>query len=112
MDKTYAGPELHVGADGKYTVDAAFVRGLIAWFKDGKPLPRRYVWEIVLGAHGHFASEESLVTLEVEEGMTVDVIGDVHGTCFLRRREAMCGQLMRAGLRGQASTTTTCICYR
>ena len=63
MDKTYAGPELHVGADGKYTVDAAFVRGLIAWFKDGKPLPRRYVWEIVLGAHGHFAWRTDLKVL-------------------------------------------------
>ena len=53
---------------------------MIAWFKDGKAIPRRYVWEIVLGAHSHFAQEESLVTVDVEDGMTLDVIGDVHGT--------------------------------
>lgn len=39
----------------------------------------RYVWEIVLGAHEHFIKEESLVTLNIEDGMTCDVIGDVHG---------------------------------
>ena len=37
------------------------------------------MWEIVLGAHAHFEKEQSLVDLDVEEGMTVDVIGDVHG---------------------------------
>ena len=52
---------------------------MIAWFKDGKTLPKRYVWEIVLGAHEHFAKEESLVNLDIEEGVTCDVIGDVHG---------------------------------
>ena len=52
---------------------------MIQWFKDGKALPRRYVWEIVLGAHSHFAAEESLVDLDLEDGVTVDVIGDVHG---------------------------------
>jgi len=52
---------------------------MIQWFKDGKNLPRRYVWEIVLGAYSHFAAEESLVNLDLEEGVTVDVIGDVHG---------------------------------
>ena len=66
---------------GAYAIDAGFMRDMIAWFKDGKAIPRRYVWEIVLGAYAHFEREESLVTLDVEEGMTVDVIGDVHGRC-------------------------------
>lgn len=39
----------------------------------------RYVWEIALGAHEHFVNEETLVTLNLEDGMTCDVIGDVHG---------------------------------
>jgi serine/threonine-protein phosphatase 5 len=56
---------------------------MIQWFKDGKALPRRYVWEIVLGAFGHFAAEESLVDLDLEDGVTVDVIGDVHGAFCL-----------------------------
>ena len=56
-----------------------FFQSMIEWFKDGKTLPKRYVWEIVLGAYEHFAKEESLVNLDIEEGVTCDVIGDVHG---------------------------------
>ena len=52
---------------------------MIAWFKDGKALPKRYVWEIILGAYAHFASEDSLVEVPIPEGVTCDVIGDVHG---------------------------------
>lgn len=52
---------------------------MIEWFKDGKALPKRYVWEIVLGAHDHFASTDSLVDVELQGGVTCDVIGDVHG---------------------------------
>ena len=52
---------------------------MLAWFKEGKTLPRRYVWEIALGAYAHFVQEESLVNLVVEDGVTIDVIGDVHG---------------------------------
>lgn len=52
---------------------------MIQWFKDGKALPKRYVWEIVLGAHDHFVQEKSMVKVDVPEGVTCDVIGDVHG---------------------------------
>ncbi len=98
LDKTYDGPKLAVGEDGKYQINVEFIKGMIEWFKAGKTLPRRYVlshalspfplvlkatryvWEIVLGAHAHFAQEQSLVNLDLEDGMTCDVIGDVHGT--------------------------------
>ncbi|KAH9931063.1 phosphoprotein phosphatase [Epithele typhae] len=82
MDKDYAGPLLPQGDDGKYRVDIDFVRKMLAWFKDGKAIPRRYVWEIVLGAHAHFEREESLVTVEIPDGQTIDVIGDVHGQLY------------------------------
>ncbi|EGN99807.1 hypothetical protein SERLA73DRAFT_180021 [Serpula lacrymans var. lacrymans S7.3] len=59
-----------------------FIKKMIDWFKDGKNLPRRYVWEIVLGAHSHFAKEESMVNLDLEDGVTCDVIGDVHGQFY------------------------------
>ena len=59
---------------------------MIQWFKDGKKLTKRYVWEIVLGAYEAFLKEESLVDLNLEDGMTCDVIGDVHGTFLLLRR--------------------------
>jgi serine/threonine-protein phosphatase 5 len=58
---------------------------MIQWFKDGKALPKRYVWEIVLGAHEQFIKEASLVEVEVGEGMTCDVIGDVHGEHLMVR---------------------------
>ena len=57
----------------------SFLQAMIDWFKDGKTLPKRYVWEIVLGAHEQFAKEQSLVNLDIEDGVTCDVIGDVHG---------------------------------
>ena len=57
---------------------------MIQWFKDGKTLPKRYAWEIVIGAHDQFVKEDSLVIVNIEEGVTCDVIGDVHGTYFSR----------------------------
>lgn len=54
-------------------------------FKDGKTLPKRYVWEIALGAYSAFEKEPSLVELTLESGKSVDVIGDVHGMCSVMR---------------------------
>ncbi|KAI0081320.1 protein phosphatase 5 [Panus rudis PR-1116 ss-1] len=82
VDKSYAGPKLPTDSDGKYTINLEFVHAMLEWFKEGKTLPRRYVWEIVLGAHEHFIKEESLVTLKLEDDMTCDVIGDVHGQFY------------------------------
>lgn len=48
-------------------------------FKEGQALPKRYVWEIALGAYSIFEKESSLVELKLESGRSVDVIGDVHG---------------------------------
>jgi serine/threonine-protein phosphatase 5 len=79
VEKTYEGPKLETTDDGKYKVTVEFIRSMIQWFKDGKTLPRRYAWEIVLGAHEHFMKEESLVDVKVENDVTIDVIGDVHG---------------------------------
>ncbi|KAF5351642.1 hypothetical protein D9756_007546 [Leucocoprinus leucothites] len=81
LDKNYEGPSLSL-EDGKYGITLEFVRKMIQWFKDGKTLPKRYVWEIALGAHRAFAAEESLVEVSVEDGVTVDVIGDVHGQFY------------------------------
>ena len=79
LDKSYSGPKLDVTDEGKYQITSDFVEGMIEWFKNGKTLPKRYVWEIVLGAYEHFFKEESLVTVDIAEGVTCDVIGDVHG---------------------------------
>ncbi len=80
LDKTYAGPKL-LNEDGNYRITLDFIHEMIQWFKNGKTLPKRYVWEIALGAHRAFSSEESLVEVPVRDGVTIDVIGDVHGQC-------------------------------
>ncbi|KAI0675292.1 Metallo-dependent phosphatase-like protein [Trametes maxima] len=82
VDRGYAGPVLPKTEDGKFTIDLEFVRNMIQWFKDGKTIPRRYVWEIVLGAHSYFAKDDSLVEVNIEDGATIDVIGDVHGQYY------------------------------
>lgn len=82
VDRDYSGPKLPVVEEGKFGIDLAFIASMIEWFKDGKSLPKRYVWEIVLGAYQHFVKEDSLVTVNLEEGMTCDVIGDVHGQFY------------------------------
>ncbi|PCH43789.1 protein phosphatase 5 [Wolfiporia cocos MD-104 SS10] len=82
IERDYNGPKLPMNDEGKYGINAEFIQAMIEWFKDGKTLPRRYVWEIALGAHGHFVQEESLVMLDLEDGMTCDVIGDVHGQFY------------------------------
>lgn len=82
VDRDYKGPKLPTTEDGKFTISLEFVNQMLEWFKEGKALPRRYVWEIVLGAHSHFVQEESLVKLNLEDGMTCDVIGDVHGQFY------------------------------
>lgn len=78
LDANYLGPTLS-SENGKYYMTQTFIQAMIDWFKDGKTLPKRYVWEIVLGAHEQFAKEQSLVDLDIKEGATCDVIGDVHG---------------------------------
>ncbi|PPQ62946.1 hypothetical protein CVT24_006186 [Panaeolus cyanescens] len=81
VDAAYNGPVLPQ-RDGKYYMSEQFIQEMIQWYKDGKTLAKRYAWEIVLGAHEQFAKEESLVTVPVEEGVTCDVIGDVHGQFY------------------------------
>lgn len=82
VEKAYAGPQLSTGDDGKYVMTEEFIKGMIEWFKAGKNLPRRYAWEIILGACSHFVKEESLVNLDLQDGVTCDVIGDVHGQFY------------------------------
>jgi len=65
--------------NGKYTITHKFIKNMIEWFRDGKTIPKRYVWEIVLGAHEHFSNTDSLVDVDLPAGVTCDVIGDVHG---------------------------------
>ncbi|THH28526.1 hypothetical protein EUX98_g5653 [Antrodiella citrinella] len=82
LEKTYTGPKLPQNDEGKYSINLDFVHAMIEWFKDGKTLPRRYVWEIVLAVHSIFVQEETMVNLDLEDDMTCDVVGDVHGQFY------------------------------
>jgi hypothetical protein len=81
---------------------------MIQWFKDGNSLPKRYVWEIVLGAHAQFEKESSMVEVDIEEGVTCDVIGDVHGKVAYARDAGVliCDYLCRPILRRPPSILT------
>jgi serine/threonine-protein phosphatase 5 len=98
VEKTYEGPKLEKTDDGKYKITIEFIRSMFQWFKDGKTLPRRYAWEIILGAHDLFAKEESLVDVKVEDDVTMNVIGDVHGTI---RSLLVCGTCKLSSFPGQ-----------
>jgi serine/threonine-protein phosphatase 5 len=87
VDQTYTGPALPIVApptDGKrqptYGITKEFIDQMLEWFKAGKTLPRRYVWEIILGCNAVVSKEQSLTDMELEKGVTCDVIGDTHGT--------------------------------
>ncbi|KAF8322034.1 protein phosphatase 5 [Clavulina sp. PMI_390] len=89
LDKTYAGPKLPIVAEaaaGKrqptYGISKEFVEEMLEWFKSGKQLPKRFVWEIVLGCNDVLKKEASLVEMPVREGMTCDIIGDTHGQFY------------------------------
>ncbi|ELU38454.1 phosphoprotein phosphatase [Rhizoctonia solani AG-1 IA] len=69
VDASYTGIKLPTDADGKYTIDQAFMDSMIATFKDGKSIHRRYAWEIVLASWDLLSKEESLVELQLEVGM-------------------------------------------
>lgn len=52
---------------------------MIEVFKTGGKLPKRVVWEIVLGVKAIVDKERSMVRRTVDEGVVCDIIGDTHG---------------------------------
>ncbi|BGP49272.1 Palmitoyl-protein thioesterase 1 [Rhodotorula kratochvilovae] len=78
LPSDYDGPRL----EGDVRPSQAFVEAMVAHFKAGKLLPKRIVWQILLGAYGVLKEEETLVDVPIPEGQTVDVIGDVHGQFY------------------------------
>lgn len=116
VDKDYTGPlpTAPVDETGSWTPTVEFVEGMVEWFKQGKTLPRRLVWEIVLGCSALLRAEPSLVDVTVEEGCTVDVIGDTHGASLpvppavLPTADLSSPPASFAAL--QVNSTTCCIC--
>ncbi len=49
---------------------------MIESFKNGGKMPKRVVWEIVLGVKAIVDKESSLVEVTVPEGVSCDIVGD------------------------------------
>ena len=67
---------------GRYKPTADFVEGMIQSFKSGGKVPRRVVWEIVLGCWDVVKDEKSMVEVELPEGCTMDIVGDSGFSCL------------------------------
>ncbi len=84
LDKGWTGPLLDLVPSSSKTpqfqITESFVNEMLELYKQGKSLPRRIVWEIVLGCQHAIAAETSMVEVALDEGITCDVIGDTHGT--------------------------------
>lgn len=65
--------------NARYKPTKEFVEGMIESFKTGGKLPKRVVWEIILGVKDVVDKEKSMVERTVEEGVVCDVVGDTHG---------------------------------
>lgn len=53
---------------------------MIEHFKAGGKMPKRVVWEIVLGVKAVLDRESSLVEATVPEGVTCEIVGDSEWT--------------------------------
>lgn len=81
VDPSYTGPRLaeeEVEGEGgrkviKMQPTLDFVKGAIKLFQEGKLLPRRYVFEIVLGCREILMKEKSMTEFTIPEGQTCDV---------------------------------------
>ncbi|KAL7416209.1 Metallo-dependent phosphatase-like protein [Mrakia frigida] len=89
LDPTYTGPRPtppgphdEDGENGRWTLTETFIKEMIEWFRAGKALPKRLVWEIILAAQDVLKQESSLVEVDIEEGLTLDVMGDTHGQFY------------------------------
>ena len=88
LPNDYDGPKLPPPRDSdrargrKYGMSREFIDEMTAWFKKGKGLAKRVVWEIILGVWSACVQEESMTEVRLEEGMTCDVVGDTHGQYY------------------------------
>lgn len=105
----------------RYTPTKEFVEAMVETFKNGGKMPKRVVWEIILGVKSVVDAEASLVEIEVPKGVTCDIVGDseysegpeeVHGAQEFRRRETLAlsisyhTQYVVANFQRTASSTT------
>ncbi|KAJ3632088.1 hypothetical protein Zmor_022113 [Zophobas morio] len=78
VEDSYLGPSLP--SDGKVTED--FLKSLISWFKDQKPLHKKFAFQIIIEARKLFAGYESLVYVDIPENAVFNICGDTHGQFY------------------------------
>lgn len=77
-----------------------FVEDLIERFKNGKKLPLKYVYQIVLAVKEICYNEPTMVETHVDQGKKITVCGDTHGLChgslgvFLPFANAFCRTIL------------------
>ncbi|EFP74060.2 protein phosphatase 5 [Puccinia graminis f. sp. tritici CRL 75-36-700-3] len=81
LDSSYAGPMLEKTGNG-WKPSLKFIEEMLEWFKAGKTLPKRWIYEIILGCYEILKKEASLTEYTIPKGETCDVIGDTHGQFF------------------------------
>ncbi|KAI7967856.1 hypothetical protein MJO29_001133 [Puccinia striiformis f. sp. tritici] len=81
LDNSYTGPMLSKTEDG-WKPSLEFIQGMLEWFKAGKTLPKRWVYEIILGCQSVLMKEASMTEYTIPQNETCDVIGDTHGQFF------------------------------
>jgi serine/threonine-protein phosphatase 5 len=59
-----------------------FINDMIERFKNGKTLPKKYVFQIILAVMDIVKKEPTMVETEVKEGEEITVCGDTHGTSY------------------------------
>lgn len=94
VEESYTGPVMSLSSSPSISsanpkvsrirgqITKEYIDGMKEWFREGKVIPKRHAWEIVLGAWEALSREDSLVDVRVQEGEVVDVVGDTHGQYF------------------------------
>jgi len=78
LDKEAAGTK---GVKGvKMTKE--FLEDMVQRFKDGKKLPRKYVFQIVLAVKALVYAEPTMCEVDIPQGSKITVCGDTHGQFF------------------------------
>ena len=80
VDASYEGPRLPEGEEDAVTPE--FVTEMMAWFKDQKTIPIKYVWKILRGCKKLLQTVPTLVDIAVGENEQITVCGDTHGQYY------------------------------
>jgi serine/threonine-protein phosphatase 5 len=72
LDSSYTGPMLEKTGNG-WKPSSKFIEEMLEWFKAGKTLPKRWIYEIILGCYEILKKEASLTEYTIPKGETCDV---------------------------------------